>query len=63
VKVPPAPVRDLAIDHFPRLSRKSRLSDNYKDNNEIMPRAVYRSPGINLIAKKNPAKPQLGDRR
>ena len=35
---------------------------NDKDDNEINPRAVRRSPGICLTAEENPGKPQQGDR-
>ena len=50
----------LAQDHFPRVSRQSRLSAN---DNELIPGAVHNSLGIYLIAEENPGKPQLGDRR
>ena len=35
---------------------------NVKDDNEMIPEAVHRSPGICLTAEENPAKPQLRDR-
>ena len=59
--LPPAPIRVLANDHLPRMSRQSRLLVNDKGNNEMNPRAVYRSPRIYLTAKENTGKPQLGD--
>ena len=36
---------------------------NDKDNNEMIPGAVHRSPGIFLKAEGNPGKPQLGDHK
>ena len=47
--------------HLPRVSRQSRLSDNDKGDNERIPGAVHRSPGICLTAVENYGKPQLGD--
>ena len=38
------------------------LVANDKDDNEIIPRDVHRSPDICLTAEENPVKPQLGDR-
>ena len=35
---------------------------NDKGDNEMIPEAVHRSPGICLTAEENPRKPQLGDR-
>ena len=35
---------------------------NDKGDNEMILRAVYRSPGICLTAEENARKPQLGDR-
>ena len=35
---------------------------NDKGDNEMIPEAVHRSPGICLTAEKNPRKPQLGNR-
>ena len=52
----------LVEDHLPRVSRQSRLSDNDKGDNDIIPEAVQTSPGICLTAEENPGKPQLGDR-
>ena len=45
-----------------QLPRVSRLAANDKGDNEIIPGAVHRSPGIYLIAEENPGEPQLGDR-
>ena len=39
------------------LSRVSRLSGNDEGDNEMIPGAVHRSPGIYLTAKKNSGKP------
>ena len=41
----------LANDHLQRVSRQSRLSGNDKGDNEIIPGAVHRSPGIYLTAE------------
>ena len=35
---------------------------NDKGDNEMILRAVHKSPGICLAAEENPGKPQLGDR-
>ena len=37
------------------------LVANDMGDNEMIPEAVHRSPGICLTAEKNPGKPQLGD--
>ena len=60
VAVPPAPVR--VPNHLPRVSRQSRLSTINGDN-EIIPGAVHRYPGIYLTADENLGKPQLGENR
>ena len=39
-----------------------RQSANDKDNIEMIPGDVHRSPGICLTAEENPRNPQLGDR-
>ena len=44
------------------MSRKSRLSANCKDANEVNPGPMQRSPDIYLTTVMNPRKPQLGDR-
>ena len=49
----------LAKGQLPRVSRQPRLSANDKDGNEVMPRAVHRSPSIWFAAEENPGKPQL----
>ena len=60
--LPPAPVwvpsqRPLA------LSAASVTSvANDKGDNDMILKAVHRSPGICLTAEENPRKPQLGDR-
>ena len=51
----------LAIDHFPRVSRQSRLSAD-KSDNEMIPRSVAGSPSIYVTAEENTGKPQVGDR-
>ena len=43
------------------MSRQSHLSDNDQGDNEIIPGAVHRSPGIYLTVEENPGIPQLGD--
>ena len=63
VAVPPAPVRSLANTHLPRESCQSRLSANYKGDNEMISGTVLRSPGICLTAEENPEKSPLGDLR
>ena len=50
----------VAKGHLPLVSR---LSVNDKDDNEILPRVVYRSLGICLKAEENPGKLPLGDRQ
>ena len=59
--VPPASVRvpnqgPLA----PSVTSDTSLA-NDKGDNEVIPGAVHRSPGICLTAEENPRKPQLGD--
>ena len=53
----------LAKGHLPRVSLQSRLSANGSGDNEMIPGAVDRSPGIYLTAEENPGKPHLGDYR
>ena len=43
----------LANDHLSRVSRQSHLSANDKDDNEMIPGAVHRSPDICLTAEEN----------
>ena len=49
----------LAKGHLPRMCHQSRLRANDKGDNEKIPGAVHRSPGIYLTAEENPGKPQL----
>ena len=58
VAVPPAPVQ-VPIQRPLAPSVASVTND--KGDNEMIPRAVHRSPGICLTAEENPGKPQLGD--
>ena len=51
----------LINEHLPRLSRQSCLSVNDKSD-EMIPRAVYRTPGIYRTSEEISGKPQLGDR-
>ena len=59
----PAPVRVSSQRPPPRVSLQSRLSGNDKGENEMIPGAVHRSPGIYFSSEENPGKPQLGDSR
>ena len=52
----------LGKGHLPRVSYQSRLSADERGNNEMIPGAVHRSPGICLTVEENPGNPQLGDR-
>ena len=45
-----------------QLPRVSQESTNDESDNEMIPGAVYRSPGIYLTAEENSRKPQLKDR-
>ena len=45
------------------LSRVSRLLANDKGDNEMIPGAVHRSPGIYLTVEESPGIPQLEDCR
>ena len=53
----------LTKGHLPQVSCQSHLPANDKGDNEMIPGAVHRTPGIYLIAEENPGKSQLGDRR
>ena len=44
----------LAKEHLPRVSSHSRLSVNDMDDNEMIPGAVHRAPGIQLRLRKVP---------
>ena len=60
--VTPAPIRvDSERPFAPSVASVSSVA-NDKGDNEMIPGAMYRSPGICLKAKENPGKPQLGDR-
>ena len=62
VAVPPAPVRVPSQRPLaPSVASVTSVA-NDKDDNEMILRAVYRSPGICLTAEENPRKHQLGDR-
>ena len=61
VAVPPAPVRVPSQRPLALSVVSVMLVANDKGDNEMILRAVHRSPGICLIAKENPRKPQLGD--
>ena len=50
--------RFLAKARLPRVSRHSRSVVNNKGDNEMIPEAVHRSPGICLTAEENPRKPR-----
>ena len=59
--VPPAPVRISSQRPLaPSVSSVTSVA-NHKGDNEMIPEAVHRSPGICLTAEENPEKPQLGD--
>jgi hypothetical protein len=59
--MPPPPVQGSSQMPLAPSSCQSRLSVNYKGDNEIIPVAVHRSPGIYLTTEETPRKPQLGD--
>ena len=62
VAVPPAPVR-VPIQRPLAASVASVTSvANDKDDNEIIPGAVHRFPGIFRTVEENTGKPQLGGR-
>ena len=54
----PAPVRVLSQRS---LALRVEAVTNDKGDNEMILRAVYRSPGICLTAEETPRIPQLGD--
>ena len=60
--VPPAPVRVLSQRPLAPSVSSVKSVANDKGDNEMILRAVHRSPGICLTAEENPRKPQLGDR-
>ena len=57
--VPPAPLR---VPSQRLLPPNVALVANDKGDNEMIPGAAHRSPGICLTAEENPRKPKLGDR-
>ena len=61
VAVPPAPLRVPGLWPLALSVRSVTSVTNAKSNNEIIPGAVHRSPGICLTAEKNLGKPQLED--
>ena len=60
--VSPAPVR--VPSQWPLALSVPSVTSVAKDrnDNEMIPGAVHRSPGIYLTAEENPGKPHLGDR-
>ena len=59
--MPPAPVRVPSQRIFaPSVASVTSVA-NDKGDNEMIPGAVLRSPGIWLTGEENPGKPQLGD--
>ena len=62
VALPPDPVWVQANSPLPWVSCQSHLLANDKGDNEMIPGAVHRSPGVYLIAEANLRKLQLGDR-
>ena len=60
--MPPAPVQvPVQKALTPSVTSVTSVANN-KGHNEMIPGAVYRSPGIYLTAEESPGKPQLGDR-
>ena len=60
VAVPPAPVRVPGQRPLAACVTSVTSDANDNVNNEMIPGAVNRSPGICLIAEEKPGKPQLG---
>ena len=58
--VPPPPVRVSSQRSL--VSSVASVTSNDKGDNEMIPGAVHRSPGLCLTTEENPGKPQLGDR-
>ena len=54
--------RFLAKGRLFLVSRQSHLSAIYKDDNQMIPEVVHRSPGIYIRADENPEISHLGDR-
>ena len=63
VAVAPAPLSVPSQMPLVPVSSQLRLPANDKGDNEMIPGAVHRSPGIYLTAEDNRGKPQLGDLR
>ena len=62
VAVPAAPVRVPSQRLLaPSIASATSVANDMRDN-EMIPGAVHRSPGICLKTEENPGKPQLGDR-
>ena len=60
--VPPAPVRVPSERPLaPRITSVTSVA-NDKGDNEMIPGAVHRSPGICFKVEENPGNPQLGNR-
>ena len=51
----------LVKGHLSRVSRQSHISANDKGDNEMIPEAMHKSPGIYLTPEENHGKLQLGD--
>ena len=62
VAVPPAPVQVPSQRSLTPSVTSGTSVANDKGDNEMIRRAVHRSPGICLTAEENPRKPQLGNR-
>ena len=60
--VPPAPVRVPSQRSLPPSVTSVMSVANDKGDNELIPGAAHRSPGICLTAEESSGKPQLGDR-
>ena len=63
VAVPPTPIRVPSHRPVAPSITLSGLLGNYKGDNDMILRAVHRSPSIYLTAEENPENPQLGDSR
>ena len=50
-----------ANGYFPGVSRQLRLLVNDKGDNEMIVKAMHRSPGVCLPVKENPGNPHVGD--
>ena len=61
VAVPPAPVRVPSQRPLAPSVKSVTSVATDKGDNEMIPGAVHRSPGICLTAQENPGKTQLGD--